>query len=284
MSHWSSGSVTANGINIHYHRTGGDKPPLILAHGFSDNGLCWTRVAQVLETNYDVIMVDARGHGRSDAPEGAYTAKVHAADIAGLIQALNLGKPAMMGHSMGAATTATTAAHYPHLIAAAVLEDPPWFAPNSPRLTASPQERQAFSHSRRARIERFKSMTLDQVIQAGQGEDEHPTWDEIEFRPWAEAKQQMSPNVFRGNERRGMQERRGRWQDIAPQIQCPTLLVTANTELDGIVTQETALQIAQANEQIHVVHLPGAGHNIRRERYQPFVWTVAGFLSLAYPA
>ena len=106
MSNWSSGDVIANGIKIHYVRTGGTKLPLVLAHGFSDNGLCWTRVAQVLEKDYDVIMADARGHGLSDAPESGYSAEDHAADLAGLIQALHLDKPALMGHSMGAATVA----------------------------------------------------------------------------------------------------------------------------------------------------------------------------------
>jgi pimeloyl-ACP methyl ester carboxylesterase len=223
---------------------------LVVSHGFSDNGLCWTRVAQVLEKYYDVIMVDARGHGQSDAPEGAYTAPVHAADLAGLIQALNLDKPALMGHSMGAATTATLAAHHPNLVSAAILEDPPWFAPDSKRTSATPEERQAWSQGRQARIERFKKMTLKQVIQAGHAPHEHPTWNEVDFPPWAQAKQQMSLNVFRGNEHRGIQELRGRWQDIATQIQCPTLLLTANIEKDGIVTPEIARQVAQMNARI----------------------------------
>lgn len=282
MSNWFSGDLTANGINIHYHRTGGDKPPLVVSHGFSDNGLCWTRVAQVLEKDYDVIMPDARGHGLSDAPEGPYTAQVHAADLAGLIQALNLGKPALMGHSMGAATTATTTALYPDLVAAAILEDPPWFGPDSERATASPKEREAWSRARLERIQRFKAMTLAQVIQEGHAAHEHPTWDKIEFEPWAQAKQQMSLNVLSGNQPRGIQELRGRWQDQVPQIQCPTLLVTADSEKDGIVTLEIARQVTQMNTQIQVVHLPGAGHNIRRERFHPFIWTVAGFLSIVY--
>jgi N-formylmaleamate deformylase len=65
MAHWQSGDVTANGIRLHYTRTGGDKPPLVLAHGVTDDGLCWTPVAAALAPDYDVIMVDARGHGRS---------------------------------------------------------------------------------------------------------------------------------------------------------------------------------------------------------------------------
>jgi N-formylmaleamate deformylase len=49
MNNWPSGNVIANGIRIHYHRTGGDKPPVVLSHGSTDNGLYWTRVAQALE-------------------------------------------------------------------------------------------------------------------------------------------------------------------------------------------------------------------------------------------
>ena len=59
--HWFEGIVTANGIQQHYYRTGGDKPSLMLLHGFSENGQCWSRVAKALEQDYDVIMVDAYG-------------------------------------------------------------------------------------------------------------------------------------------------------------------------------------------------------------------------------
>jgi len=33
MSNWFSGDVDANGVRIHYYRTGGEKPPLVLSHG-----------------------------------------------------------------------------------------------------------------------------------------------------------------------------------------------------------------------------------------------------------
>ena len=62
MSSWTSNTVDANGITLHYWRTGGDKPPLVLCHGITDNGLCWTRAARALEARFDVIMLDAHGH------------------------------------------------------------------------------------------------------------------------------------------------------------------------------------------------------------------------------
>src|SRR5258706_13126924 len=53
MAHWQSGDVEANGLRLHYTRTGGAKPPVVLAHGFSDDGLCWTPLAEALAPDYD---------------------------------------------------------------------------------------------------------------------------------------------------------------------------------------------------------------------------------------
>ena len=125
VSTWTSGDVATNGIRMHYYRTGGGKPPLVLAHGATDDGLCWTRVARALESDYDVIMPDARGHGLSDAPANGYSSQDHAADLAGLIGALELKTPAIGGHSMGAAATLRLVADYPDLVRGAFLEDPP---------------------------------------------------------------------------------------------------------------------------------------------------------------
>jgi pimeloyl-ACP methyl ester carboxylesterase len=264
---------------IHYHRTGGDKPPLVLSHGFSDNGLCWTRAAQVLEKDYDLIMPDARGHGLSDAPETGYAAKDHAADLAGLIQALDLGRPALMGHSMGARTVAATAVHYPDLVACAILEDPPWFDENdrryAERFDLSEEERRARGERWRAEIIERKSQTREQIMAFGR--ERSPTWDEIELGPWADSKLQLNLNVFNS-----FAVPRPGWKEIAPQIQCPTLLVTADPEAGAIVTPQVAEQVAAMNPNVRVVCLKGAGHNIRREQFAGFVQAVTSFLDEVY--
>src|SRR5947209_8586918 len=127
LATWSEGRVKANGITIHYHRTGGaGKPPVLLLHGITDNGLCWTRVARSLEESYDLVMPDARGHGQSDGPAGGFSIDLLAEDAAALIRALELGRPALYGHSMGAITAAALAARHPDLARTLVLEDPPF--------------------------------------------------------------------------------------------------------------------------------------------------------------
>ena len=45
---------------------------MVLAHGITDDGLCWSPVAEVLEAKYAVIMADARTYGKSEAPADGY--------------------------------------------------------------------------------------------------------------------------------------------------------------------------------------------------------------------
>ena len=123
---WKDGFVLANGICIHYWRTGGDKPPIVLAHGSSDNGLCWTALSKEFEADYDVIdviMPDARGHGISDPGGESDPAEVQADDLRGFIQAVELDKPIVMGHSMGASAVAMFAAKYPDVGRAVILAE-----------------------------------------------------------------------------------------------------------------------------------------------------------------
>jgi len=81
MNNWKAATCNANNINIHYTRTGGNKPPVILLHGLMTNGLCWTDLARTLEKDYDVIMPDARGHGQSDVPGEGYQYEDLANDV-----------------------------------------------------------------------------------------------------------------------------------------------------------------------------------------------------------
>ncbi|NJP07474.1 MAG: alpha/beta hydrolase, partial [Chloroflexaceae bacterium] len=139
---WVAATRTANGIAQHYYRTaspGSGKPAVVLLHGFEDQGLSWLRVAQVLAQTYDVVMLDARGHGRSAGPENGFSAALLAADVVALIQTLELHQPALLGHSMGAATAVSVAANHPQLIRAILLEDPPMRAMPVPDRQTNPQ-------------------------------------------------------------------------------------------------------------------------------------------------
>ncbi len=120
MSTLIPGDVESNGLKIHYYRTAdeaGARPTLVLLHGITDSGLCWPRVVKALAGEYDLVLPDARGHGLSDKPPTGYAPEDHAADVAGLIAALGLDRPVVIGHSMGGLVASLVAAHHPDLVA-----------------------------------------------------------------------------------------------------------------------------------------------------------------------
>ncbi len=267
MAPWQSGYVEANGLKLHYTRTGGAKPPVVLAHGFSDDGLCWTPVAQALEADYDVVMVDARGHGRSDAPDQGYGSADHATDLAGVIRGLGLARPAVLGHSMGAASALALAGAYPDLPGALLLEDPPaWWLPPSvqpipPRL-----------HPIRVGIIELKRKTHEELLAHARAQS--PTWSEAELAPWAEAKLRFSFKVLLAGEPAPLD-----WPALLRRITCPALLITADPAQGALVTPEAAAALQALMPQTRVAHIAGAGHSIRRYRFDLYMEQVCAFLA-----
>jgi pimeloyl-ACP methyl ester carboxylesterase len=271
MTPWQSGDVTANAIRLHYTRTGGDRPPLVLMHGVTDAGLCWTPLAKAFEADYDMIMVDARGHGRSDAPQQGYDPLTQAADLAGVIAALDLRRPAVMGHSMGAMTTLVLAGAYPDVPGAIVLEDPPgrWVQDHGP----SPAVMERLSRMRE-QFTQNKSKTRAQLIA-----DQHaamPAWSEAELEPWADAKLQVSDNVM--NVFAPATPHVVDWPTLLRRVSCPALLITADTALGAALPPDAAEELRALVPQLQIAQIAGAGHNIRREQFNRFVEVVRAFL------
>lgn len=281
MSELVEGSVLANGIQIHYSRItppprktspirGRSRPPLsiILLHGVTDNGLCWTRVADVLCKDYDLILPDSRGHGLSDAPEMGYGVDDRTADVVGLIEALKLNRPVLLGHSMGAETAMGVAALFPDLLRGVILEDPPWPG----RFWGStPEERSDRAAQWGADIRKQKALSAEALIE--QARQQHPTWPLAELKPWAESKQQVSPFIANM-----VMAPRRRWSDYVRQAQCPLLLITADPDLGAIVNDQTVQEASMFWKNGRGVHIPGAGHCIHREQFDPFMRAVRDFL------
>jgi N-formylmaleamate deformylase len=278
MAAWTEGDVPVSGTNIHYYRMGErGKPPVVLLHGFTDMGLVWMRLATDLAPDYDLIMIDAIGHGQSGGPEHGFRARA-VGDVRAVIDALGIDRPALIGHSMGAATAAGVAAEASDRLRGIVLEDPPWrdepptpIAENS--ATAGAGSRAVLGGPEWAEWNRaFKSLSPE--ARRAQATKERPNWPEIDTMYWADAKAQLNLDVLK--ERNAP---RPPWRDIARAITCPVLLITADPERGAIVTPAVAEEAAQLWRTGRIVHIPGAGHNIRREQYEPYRAAVTAFLN-----
>jgi N-formylmaleamate deformylase len=262
------GSVLSDGVRIHYYRTGEEKPPVVLLHGITDNGLCWNRTALMLEPDFDVVMVDARGHGLSDAPDSDYDYYQQAADTAEVIEQLGLQQPVVMGHSMGAQTAAILAGKFPLLVKSLVLEDPPWEDNQQ-----DPDARQKWAAQVRANVMSFRERSEAELVEFGK--NIHPTWDAGDIQMWARAKKQVRPEIAHIAD-----QPRPDWREFVGDIRCPLLLFTADQDKGGLVSPGAAAHVARLVRKCYVVHVPDAGHNIRRDQFDPFFDAVSTFLTL----
>jgi len=267
MTQWMENYADASGVRLHYWRTGGDKPVVVLAHGITDSGLCWSRVAHALEDDYDLVMYDTRLHGLSDKPDEPYGWDVLADDAAAFIQALDLDKPAMLGHSLGAHTTATVASKYPGLLGRALLSDPVFRDPID-------EEKQSDDHNQDGTesVRAYKAMGKEGLLEMVR--ERSPMWHEDELEPWAESKMQVSENVWSL-----MSLAAEPWRNMVARITCPTLLLTADSDKGAIVTPEVAQEAVSLMADGHWARIEGAGHNIRREQFEPYMAAVKTFLA-----
>ncbi|MCA9979457.1 MAG: alpha/beta hydrolase, partial [Anaerolineales bacterium] len=185
----------------------------------------------------------------------------------------------LMGHSMGAATAALTAANYPHLVRAIILSDPPWFsnayeAEYTAKSTAdkvSPEVEQENSFF--VWLRDLQAMSLAEVEAACRAENPH--WQEAEFAPWAKSKQAFDLNFFAYQPDWAWRP----WQKYAHQLTCPGLLLRADVAQGAIVTEEAAAEVLQAWAHGRVAYIPNAGHSIRRDQFEPFMTAVQAFLA-----
>ncbi len=93
---------TVNGIDINYELSGAaDGPVVVLHHPLATNLTSWDELTVALEEKYRVLRLDARGHGKSDAPAGPYAFETLAKDVVEVMTACGVEKASFLGLSMG---------------------------------------------------------------------------------------------------------------------------------------------------------------------------------------
>jgi N-formylmaleamate deformylase len=270
MLKYKEGDLNIDGVKIHYYRTGGKKPSIVLLHGATDNGLCWTPVAELLAKNYDVIMPDAQGHGLSDRFSKGSTYEKSVEQVAGLCRQLGLQKPIIMGHSMGAGTTVSVAVAYPSLPKAIILEDPGWRTAEFAKSEIAREEtkqRDAFMRS----LAELGKRPLDEIMT--EGIKINPGWSEAELKPWAKSKQQFDPYLFT---KPNFDPRS--YEELVPQIDCPALLIISDGGIVKKEVAENAARLWKSKKPFKWVLIRGAGHSIRREQFKKYQAVLFDFL------
>jgi pimeloyl-ACP methyl ester carboxylesterase len=241
-----------DGVRI-YFETIGSGPPLILHHGYTASGRCWKEEGYVgqLKEEHLLILMDARGHGKSDKPHepAAYTPVRRVEDIVSVLDHLGLEKAHFWGYSMGGRVGFALARYAPHRFSSLTIGG------------MDPFERPLRHHHRPdgSNPQEF----LDFLLGVWNSRlDDLPTWQQEEllandFQALAAANQD-EPSMAEGLETAVV----------------PVLLYTGDRD----VYHEGARRCAEVIPQATFVSLPGLGHGSAFHESVQILPHVKGFL------
>ena len=104
--------IPVNGVELAVQVVGSG-PPIVLVHGSLDDHRAWERIVRALAGSHMVVTYDRRGHGGSSCPPGQGRISEDVEDLAGVLCALKLNAPLVVGHSYGSCVTMLLGAHHP---------------------------------------------------------------------------------------------------------------------------------------------------------------------------
>lgn len=262
---WSSGVCEAGDTHVHYLRTGGAGPPLLLLHGLTGNGACWSPLARTLEDQFDVVMPDARGHGHSSTPLHGYRYDDHASDVVGLIRGLDLTAPVILGHSMGGMTAALVASQLGDHISAVILADPTFLS-----LQRQREVRDSDVVEQHRRL-----LSLDRGALVAETRARHPDRASEIVELLTEARLQTRLSAFDV-----LTPPNPEYRQLVSTLRVPVLIVIGDRP---VVSIEAARELQNFNAHVRVEQIRNAGHGVQYDQPERFAAIVRSFLARSRP-
>jgi 3-oxoadipate enol-lactonase len=155
--------VRVNGVGINYELTGmKDAPVIMFSHSLGSNHHMWGPQMEAFSTRYGILRYDTRGHGKSEAPEGAYTLDQLGDDVVGLLDALGIDRVHWVGLSMGGMIGQNIALNHPGRLLSLALCDTAAAMPEESR----PLFRERMDTARKAGMQALVQETLERWFTA----------------------------------------------------------------------------------------------------------------------
>lgn len=253
-----------DGVRLHYLDFNETAPgtPILILPGITSPAATWAFVARRLATRCRVVVPDIRGRGLSENRPGlGYSLDDYAADARGLIRAVGLERPIVIGHSMGARIAACLGASDPDIASRMILVDPPLSGPGRdpyPTPLASYLTARAAA-SNGATIEAFREF--------------NPTWTEEQIALRIQWLPSCSIEAIEATYRHFHDE------DVFPyfsELSCPTLLLYALRA--KVVGPEQAKEIEHLLPAGRAEGIE-AGHMVPWDNLEGFIDAVTRFIT-----
>lgn len=231
-------------------------PATVFLHGLGGMADVWGwTVGSLRDPHGPVIALDQRGHGQSPAPmgRGAYTAARMVKDVLELFDVEALGRPQLVGHSMGARIAMVLASRFPEAVRSVAIVDigPEAWKANyeesagairgRPGSFANRTEAISFAASRRALSPADEELFLKRLRRLPDGSFE-----------WAGSAEAMIRTVRTQRLRNYWRE----WQALRP----PVLMVRGGRTRE--VRERVAERMRQLNPAVEFVEISESSHNI----------------------
>lgn len=276
MTLGTSGYQTVDGVRVHYV-SAGSGPSLVLIHGYLVSQHCFSLVLSTLAERFAVLAVDLPGHGESDRPAHyPYTIEAFSHTVAGLLDALGIGKTAVLGHSMGGAVAAALAVANPERVSHLVGVDPyllPIPFPLEGKVAMLPVLGELLFTKlyRKSDLYRYfrRDVYLDPAL---------PTEETMQFY-WERFNRPGGRQaLYRTLQTLARMEA---VEDLAARIVCPTFFVWGAEDKLVPPAHAGRLRPLLRGHLRGVVIIPGSGHSPQEERPGPFCEAVLSFLESA---
>jgi len=121
----------ATGPRLHYIEYGdAGGEVIVFLHGWPDSWYSFSRVAEQIPERYRLLLIDQRGYGDSERPDGGYGIRSMAADVAAFLDALSIERATIVGHSFGSFVARRVALDHPARVDRLVLIGTGWAGSN----------------------------------------------------------------------------------------------------------------------------------------------------------
>lgn len=251
---------------------------IVFVHGLMAFSANWRKIASRLENEFQCLIYDQRGHGRSFKPETGYTPEIFAEDLYKMTNELGWDRFHLVGHSMGGRNVMVFANRYPEKVQTLTIEDMGPDADgkavqyyqdmleNIPTPFHSKAEVKSFFDNKFLQYFTPKepASVLSLFLQANLEEKTNGSYD------WRFSKQAVYEIVREGH-------LKDRWLEVSS-FKMPVLLIRGETS--HVLKQDTYEKMLQINPQITGKVIPDVGHWVHFEKYMEFVAELQNFIRL----
>lgn len=249
-------------VDLHFEEYGRGTP-VVLLHGFPFDHTIWEPLIPLLAQESRLILPDLRGFGSSPVPEGTYSMRLLAEDVAHLMDRLEIEKAVLVGHSMGGYVSLAFAQAYPGRLLGLGL-----VATHS--AADSPERRQSRNKLAVSALHKGARVVASNLVN-------NLTPKQELLEPINELILRAHPTGIAGA-LRGMAERHDLTGELS-NVVVPAVVIVGKA--DRLLNHELVETMAQMLPKGWLVEIPDAGHMLTLEHPQQVAGTLQQLLKLA---